>query len=330
MNETREVSPMLDLRLVRSFVAVAETEHVGRAAEQLHISQSPLSRQIQQLEEQLGLRLFDRERRRVRLTDAGRWLLGEARDLLGRAARVEADAGRLLRGEGGVLSIGFVKAAMWNQVLPAALRAFKRSRPAVQVELRALRSDVQFEAIARGALDVGLTHRVPDARLSSTRLFDEPVVLAVPAGHRLLALPSIRPRDLRGETWIGVSRTAHPTMHAWLVAACRRAGFAPETQYETNDRATVLGLVEGGLGVALLPASARRVATPGVRLRALPWLSLSLATHIVHAPAPSAAAQRFVEVALAAAEGLGEEAGKRGKAAARVARRRAPGTRHVR
>src|ERR1700742_577137 len=100
MNETREVSFMLDLRLVRSFVAVAETEHVGRGAEQLHISQSPLSRQIQQLEEQLGLRLFDRERRRVRLTDAGRWLLGEARDLLGRAARVETDAGRLLRGEG--------------------------------------------------------------------------------------------------------------------------------------------------------------------------------------------------------------------------------------
>jgi DNA-binding transcriptional LysR family regulator len=298
---------MLDLRLVRSFVAVAETEHVGRAAERLHISQSPLSRQIQQLEEELGLRLFERERRRVRLTDAGQWLLGEARDLLARADRVEADAGRLVRGEGGALTIGFVKAAMWNQVLPATLRAFKRSRPAVQVQLRALKSDAQLEALARGTLDVGLVHRTPDPRMPSARLLDEPFVLAIPARHPLLDLPAIRPRDLRGEAWIGLSRTVHPALYAWVVDACRRAGFVPDVQYETNDRATVLGLVEAGLGIALLPASARRVAASGVVLRELPWLTLVIATHIVHPPSPSAAARHFVDVALEVARGVARD-----------------------
>jgi DNA-binding transcriptional LysR family regulator len=88
---------VIELRLLQSFVAVAETEHVGRAAERLHISQSPLSRQIRQLEDDLGLRLFDRERQRIRLTESGRWLLSEARELLGRAQRMEDDAAAAVR-----------------------------------------------------------------------------------------------------------------------------------------------------------------------------------------------------------------------------------------
>src|ERR1700722_9400338 len=112
---------MLDLRLLNSFVTVAETEHVGRAARLLHISQSPLSRQIRQLEDQLGLRIFEREKQRIRLTEPGRWLLGEARELLGRARRIEQDAARTARGDGGRLSIGFVNSALWDGVMPAAL-----------------------------------------------------------------------------------------------------------------------------------------------------------------------------------------------------------------
>src|ERR1700733_15338260 len=116
---------MLELRLLRYFVAVAEVEHVGRAAEALHISQSPLSRQLRQLEEQLGLRLFDRERQRLRLTHAGRWLLRESRRLLEHAERLQKEAAQVARGAWGSLRIGFVKSAMWTGVLPHALRAFR-------------------------------------------------------------------------------------------------------------------------------------------------------------------------------------------------------------
>jgi len=116
---------MIELRLLRYFVAVAEAGHVGRAAERLHISQSPLSRQIRQLEDQLGLVLFDRERRRFRITKTGRWFLEEARDLLSHADRLARDVDRYGRGETGRVSIGFVQSAMWSSVLPVALRRFQ-------------------------------------------------------------------------------------------------------------------------------------------------------------------------------------------------------------
>src|SRR5271165_174270 len=126
---------MIELRLLRYLVAVAETEHVGRAAERLHISQSPLSRQIRQLEDQLGLVLFDRERRRYRITETGRWFLEEARDLLSHADRLAREADRYSRGEIGRISIGFVKSAMWSSVLPWALRRFQAVRTGVNIEL---------------------------------------------------------------------------------------------------------------------------------------------------------------------------------------------------
>jgi DNA-binding transcriptional LysR family regulator len=140
---------MVELRLLRYFVAVAEAEHVGRAAERLHISQSPLSRQIRQLEDQLGLVLFDRERRRVRMTKAGRWFLEQARDLLSHADRLARDADRYGKGEIGRVSIGFVQSAMWSSVLPAALRRFQVVRPGVSIELHNMSSTSQIDAMRR-------------------------------------------------------------------------------------------------------------------------------------------------------------------------------------
>src|ERR1700742_3078804 len=124
---------MLELRLLRYFVAVAEAEHVGRAARKLHISQSPLSRQIQKLEALLELQLFERDRRRIRLTAAGHWLLEPARDLLARADRLAADAQRQGSGEVGRLRVGFASAAIWTGLLPGALRSLRARHPAIQV-----------------------------------------------------------------------------------------------------------------------------------------------------------------------------------------------------
>ena len=126
---------MIDIRQLRYFVAVAEEEHVGRAAERLHISQSPLSRQIAQLEERLGLTLFERSQQRIRLTRDGQTFLAETRALLTHANRLESLGKRLGRGEEGGLCIGYIENAMHAGVLPNALRVLRVDRPNVHVAL---------------------------------------------------------------------------------------------------------------------------------------------------------------------------------------------------
>ncbi len=271
---------MMDLRLLRNFVAVAEVEHVGRAARTLRISQSPLSRQLRQLEDSLGLQLFDRERQRVRLTNAGGWLLRESRLLLEQAAQLELDAARMARGDSGSVRLGFVKSAMWTGVLPAALRTFRSRRPDVSVTLRNAPSAVQAAALLRGDLDVGLVHDLPNrAGLVMVTLLSEPLLLAVPNDHRLAGHVGISPRDLNGLEWIVLA--TRPGKHERLIAACGRAGFVPKVRFEASDQASVLGLVEAGVGLALLPESAERDARRSVTLRRLPWLRLSRTLHAI-------------------------------------------------
>lgn len=265
---------MVDLRLLRYFVAVAELEHVGRAAAALRVSQSPLSRQLRQLEEQLGLRLFDRERRRLRLTTAGRWLLGESRKVLKRAERLERDAARMARGAAASVRIGFVKSAVWTGVLPAALREFRRKHPEVAIELKSARSTVQAAAVKRGDLEIGVVHEPPlDEELVVVPVVKEPIHLALPESHALARRSSITPKSLDGVDWIVLSPS--PGKNARLLAACARAGFVPQVRFEASDQSTVLGLVDAGMGLAFLPKSAERAAPPGVVLRELPWLRLA-------------------------------------------------------
>ena len=284
---------MLELRLLHYFVAVAETEHVGRAAERLHVSQSPLSRQVRQLEGLLGLRLFDRERQRVRLTDEGRWLLGQAREVIARAERMERDAARMAQGEVGRVTVGFVKSSMWSHVLPQALRRFRALRPAVRVELRTMRSADQAEAILRGDIDLGLVHAPPEAAILDTEcLLDESFVLAMPRSHPLAKKKAIAARDLDARPWVTLSRREYPLMYDRLVAACGKAGFTPDVTYDASEPSTVLGLVEAGMGLALLQESVQRVAPREVVLRELPWFGFRLRTHLVWRavglPAPAA------------------------------------------
>ncbi len=277
---------MLELRLLRSFVAVAETEHVGRAAERLHISQSPLSRQVRQLEAQLGLVLFRREKQRIRLTDAGRWLRVEARALLDRASGLEREAGRRAQGETGTLAVGFVRTAMWSRLLPSALRRFRRAHPDVRVDLRVLASEGQFEELRRGDLDLGLVHTLPrDADLSAVELTVEPFLLALPRGHSLARRRRLAAGDLDGQAGVVLSRAVHALGYDRLVAAAGRAGFVLEVRAEGSDHATVLGLVESGAGIALVPASARR-AGRGVVFRELPWFPLTTRLLLVRRSGP--------------------------------------------
>jgi DNA-binding transcriptional LysR family regulator len=259
---------LLELRLVRSFVAVAEAEHVGRAAAALHISQSPLSRQIRRLEDDLGLVLFARSGRRVALTSAGRWLLGEARALLQRAARLESDAARLAQGASGSVAIGYVQTAMWSGLLPAVLRGYRRRHPEVRLVLRNLPSAPQIDELARGDLDLAIVHVAPAAAdLAATLILDDPLLLAAASDHELARRRRVDPADLDGKPWVALAGSGKE-----LAYACARAGFSPDVRYQAGDRASVLALVAAGFGLAFVPASARKVPAAGVRLRALPWL----------------------------------------------------------
>ncbi len=267
---------MIDLRLLHSFVVVAEAEHVGRAAKTLHISQSPLSRQIRQLEETLRLTLFHRERQRIRLTGDGRWLLEEGRRLLSRCTAFERDAVRRALGEGGCLHVGFVKSAMWTSVLPRALVRFRDSRPDVALELHAARSADQQRHLLAGDLDLALLHeRAAAPDVEAIALLAEPLLLAIPRRHPLAKKRRVAAADLNGEDWVVLAAQREPGAREAFVAACTRAGFTPSLRFVVGDQATALGLVGAGMGCALLPRSASAGARVDVLFRPVAWLARS-------------------------------------------------------
>ncbi|MFE6040772.1 LysR substrate-binding domain-containing protein [Streptomyces sp. NPDC056452] len=270
---------MLDLRLLHYFVAVAEEEHVGRAAERLHISQSPLSRQIAQLEKNLGLALFERSQQRIRLTSDGRVFLTEARALLRHADRLENLGRRLGRGEEGGLCIGYVADAMHTGILPAALRALREERPGIHVALYDQESAEQFEGLRQRSLDIALVRTPPpkdDPDLSAAALLQDPLLLALPADHPLAQKAELTPDDLTGQPWIAVGDAQDAAWRDSFLASCVASGFTPDIRLDAADPLTALGLVASSLGLALVQKSMVRGSTDGVVVRELPWYERSV------------------------------------------------------
>ena len=279
---------MLDLQQLRYFVAVADTENVGQAAELLHISQSPLSRQVQQLESRLGLTLFAREKKRLKLTAAGREFLAEARALLAHAQRVQQRAHDAAVGQAGTLVVGYVAGAVHAGVLGDALRVFQRDAPGARLQLRSLRSVEQFEALRHGDLDVGFTYSAPPAEsgLASELVADEPFMLAVPVDRVMDG------GALSGEAFIApLSLPAREEM----LRACAAIGWSIDIRCEAADPAAALGLVAAGVGLALVQASLASSAPAGVKLLPLPpEFAMRVRIHRVHATRSSPLAQRLM------------------------------------
>ncbi|MDG4888277.1 LysR substrate-binding domain-containing protein [Mesorhizobium sp. WSM4887] len=274
---------MLDLRQIRYFVAVAEAGNVGRAAEQLHISQSPLSRQIMHLEEQLGVTLFERSKQRVRLNAEGRAFLAEARALLVNAARLEELGRKLASGATGSLAIGYVEGAVHAGLIAAMLREFRRERPDFHLQLRSRRTAAQFEDLRQRVLDLGFVYAPApqgDPDIESMLVRREPLVLAIPEGDPLVDASDIRPRHLDARVWITVVRQPDDTNRAQFLAACMEAGFVPDIAYETADPLTSLGLVSAGLGLATVQESLQSAAPAGIVFRDLPWFKRSVEIHL--------------------------------------------------
>ncbi|MGO4476751.1 LysR substrate-binding domain-containing protein [Massilia sp. 2TAF26] len=267
---------MLDIRQLQYFVTVAEEEHVGRAAEKLHISQSPLSRQIAQLEEKLGLTLFERSQQRIRLTRDGRTFLTEVQAFLTHANRLESLAKRLGRGDEGGLCIGYIENAMHAGVLPAGLRTLRASRPSVHVALYSQPPSEQLEGLRQRSLDIALVCDPPpadDPDLESAQVLSDPMILALPDCHPLCAVKELKPEDLNGQDWIAVRHHETGTHHQDFVAACVRSGFTPNIKMEASEPTTAMGLVAANLGIAIVQQGLRHQAPPGVTLRELPWFS---------------------------------------------------------
>jgi DNA-binding transcriptional LysR family regulator len=286
----------MDLRVLRYFVTLADTLHFGRAAAALSMSQPPLSRQIRAFEDELGVELFLREPRGVRLTPAGSALLPQARRLLREADALTAGARELAHGEVGVVRLGFISTAAHN-VLPRVLPAFRHARPGIRLTLVEATTDAQLTGLRDDTLDAGLVVPPVPVPLRCEVLLREPLIAALPrtdvlpsrsrqgrvAAHggggtrtseRSFAARHRWPRRLPLETladepFILFPRRAAPGLYDLIIGLCARAGFVPRIEQEAIQMPTIVSLVGAGMGVALVPASLARVRQTDVVYRPL-------------------------------------------------------------
>jgi DNA-binding transcriptional LysR family regulator len=291
--------PLVELRLWRQFVAVAEELHFGRAARRLHMTQPPLTQAIAQLERLLGVRLFERTKRSVAPTAAGEALLPQARELLARAQALPAHARAAAGGETGRLRLAFVSTVGFS-LLPQWLRAFRSEHPQLQLELVEATGDVQLEALARGDIDAGFMLHSPGfapAGLQHLRVARESLVVALPEQHPLARSPRLPLRALLDEPLVLFPRRILPSLHDALFAMYHGAGREPRVAQEAIQMQTIVNLVSGGLGIAWVPDSVRQFQRPGVVYRQLgsrPAAAVpACETSLVWAAAPPAL-ERFV------------------------------------
>jgi len=269
----------MELRQLRYFVAVGEEQHYGRAAQRLRVAQPALSRQIQNLEEEIGFKLFERLPRGVRITAAGEFLLKEARRILQDLNNTTASAKRIGSGLSGTLRIGFVQSLSWRGIVPESLRHFRERRPDAELQLKPLSSAEQISAVQSGSLDGGYVFTMADtiSELNQLRVGFVNVILAVPVRHALTKLRKLRLRDLINAPFILFPRWISPIFFDRLMAECARGGLkAPRIVQETADEAIILSLVACGIGVGFVSSASRWRCPPDVALLSVTDLKLML------------------------------------------------------
>ena len=262
-------SPLIELRLWRQFLAVAEELHFSRAARRLNMTQPPLTQAIAQLEVLLGLKLFDRTKRSVELTVAGMALIPEARDLLTRAYALPAYARASADGEAGRLRLAFVSTVGFD-LLPGWVRAFREQHPKVQLELIEATGDVQLQAFERGEIDAGFMLHSPGFAppgLVCRRIAQDPLVVAVPEQSDLAAKDRITLDDLIEQPLVIFPRRILPSLYDAIFAMYHASGQLPRVAQEAIQMQTIVNLVSAGLGIAWVPDSVRQFQRPGVVYR---------------------------------------------------------------
>ena len=257
----------MDLKQLRYFDAVAETCHFGQAADRLHLAQPALSQAVRRLEAELGVVLLARTTRQVALTPAGEFFHREVRRILGDLDACVVGTRSIGEGSRGLLRVGFTGTSAFTQLAPLS-RAVRSALPAVVLEVQTdLLTPAQVERLLDGRIDLGvLRGPVAEAGIATRSLQQEPLVLALPADHRLASRPALTVADVAGDGFVAYADTRSVVNDAML-SSCRRAGFSPDVTHRAPGTAALLALVAAHLGVALVPASVRAMQLDGVAFR---------------------------------------------------------------
>jgi DNA-binding transcriptional LysR family regulator len=269
----------MELRHLRYFVAVGEEQHYGRAAQRLRLAQPALSRQIQDLEEEIGFKLFDRLPRGVKISTAGKVFLEDAQRILQQVSEAAMRARRVALGQSGTLRVGFVESVSWHGVVPDSFVRFREQQPSVELQLSPLSSGEQIEAVRSGRLDAGflftiskIGHELAQLPVASLNL-----MLAAPKGHPLTKAKKLRLRDLRNAAFIWFPRRESPIYYDRLMNECFRGGLkSPHIIQEAVNEATILSLVSCRMGVAFVSAATRWRCPESVALLPVTDLKLPL------------------------------------------------------
>ncbi|MGF6531715.1 MULTISPECIES: LysR family transcriptional regulator [Paraburkholderia] len=245
----------MELRHLRYFVAVAEERNFTRAAQRLHIAQPPLSRQIQQLEEILGVQLFERNSRPLKLTETGKFFYSHAVQVLAQTAELESMTRRVGNIERS-LSVGFVGSTLYG-MLPKIIRRFRDENTTVELSLHEMSTMDQFRALKDGVIDIGFGRiRHEDANIRRVILREEKMIVALPEGHPLsLVKPALALGDLVNETLIIFPKAPRPSYADQVLSAFHDRALKPRRIYEVRELQIALGLVAAGEGIAVVPSS---------------------------------------------------------------------------
>jgi DNA-binding transcriptional LysR family regulator len=259
----------MELRHLRYFLVLAETGNFTRAAAKLGIGQPPLSQQIRDLETEVGAALFHRVPHGAELTAAGAAFRVEAEAAVAAAERAKLAAQRAQRGETGSLSLGFTASSAFNSVVSGTIREFRERFPDVRLSLTEMNSNWLMEKLMRGEIDAAFIRpgleNPKEVRLK--RLADEPMLVALPARHRLAAQERVALSDLAHEPFILFPRTVGLSLYNDIVAACREAGFELVVTQEAPQIPSVVNLVAASLGVSIVPAAIAQIRLDGVTYR---------------------------------------------------------------
>jgi DNA-binding transcriptional LysR family regulator len=261
----------MELRHLRYFVAVADTLNFTRAAERLHLAQPSLTRQIQNLEEEIGVRLLNRSKKRVALTEEGTAFLVDARRVLALAEESIQSVQRLSRGETGQLNIAYLSNFNFD-LLPKTLGAFREQYPQVALNLFDMTPAEQFRALEARKIDLGFVGlRFPGAArtLQWERIARHKTVVVLPSKHPLTKKNRLSLEDLKTMFFVGMSEKTHPGFRDWLAETCQPAGFTPRILQDADLEPGLMRFVAEGLGVTLAREKIQILPHPGVVFRPL-------------------------------------------------------------
>ena len=264
---------MINFRLIRHlwlFLAVAEEQNFGRAAKRLGMSQPPLSEQIQVLEQALKVTLFERSRRGAKLTPVGAAILPAVRKFAEQLERLELAVEEAVAGQSGMLTIGAISTAMFD-VLPGLIDQLKQQYPQLTVSVREIDSVEAVPALEAGDIDLAFARLDGDLgpAIQSLPLLEDRLMVALPSDHPLAARSRISLSSLASEPLVMFSRKVSPVYFDNLIATCRASGFSPRVLHEVRSVASQIAFVSCGQGIALVPASLKKLAPDNVVMRSL-------------------------------------------------------------